>query len=284
MYVLEIVYALLFVCSSGLLFNERFRKNWALVGISGLIALVSTYLLTMQIIDSMVSARVASASDAPDNNIDDQIAWRLARSQDTLESYGRYVEDFPNGKFISEARQRLAAVSRTAENDSASTIDDLSRTRNNDDPFPTPVAPPTTSDPIHVDNPAPNGAIGIQRVGDTIDLVMPADITFAKGSAALSQTFVPWLDKIAESLNQFPQTTVDIIGHDSTEGSEQASLALSLQRADAVRAYLQGKGVLPARMATGGAGELQPLIYPDDTEAKRAQNRRVVVTLRPVTQ
>ncbi len=126
--------------------------------------------------------------------------------------------------------------------------------------------------------------IGLQRVGDTIQLVMPADVTFARGSAALSPTFMPWLDKVAESLNQYPQTTIDIVGHASTEGAEQANLTLSLQRADAVRNYLQGKGVLPVRMATGGAGELAPLIFPDDTEAKRQQNRRVEVTLRPVTQ
>lgn len=126
--------------------------------------------------------------------------------------------------------------------------------------------------------------IGLQRVGDTIQLVMPADITFAQGSAALAPSFLPWLDKVAESLNQYPQTTIDIVGHASTEGSEQTNLTLSLNRADAVRNYLQAKGVLPARMATGGAGELQPLVFPDDTEAKRSQNRRVQVVLRPVTQ
>jgi outer membrane protein OmpA-like peptidoglycan-associated protein len=129
--------------------------------------------------------------------------------------------------------------------------------------------------------------IGLQRTGpngEYIELVMPADITFAQGSAALSPSFTPWLDKVAESLNQWPQTTIDIVGHASTEGAEQTNLTLSLNRADSVRNYLQGKGVLPARMATGGAGELQPLVSPDDTEAKRKQNRRVQVVLRPVTQ
>ncbi len=126
--------------------------------------------------------------------------------------------------------------------------------------------------------------IGLQRVGDTIELIMPADITFSQGSASLAPGFMPWLDKVAESLNQYPQTTIDIVGHASTEGAEDTNLQLSLNRANAVRAYLQGKGVLSQRMATGGAGELQPLVYPDNTEAKRSQNRRVQVVLRPVTQ
>lgn len=129
-----------------------------------------------------------------------------------------------------------------------------------------------------------NTGIGLQRQGDNIVLVMPSDVTFAKGSATLDASFTPVLDQVAKSLNLYPKTTIDIVGHASTEGAEQANLDLSYRRAEAVRAYLQGKGVLGQRMATGGLGESQPLVFPDDTEAKRSQNRRVVVTLRPVTQ
>jgi outer membrane protein OmpA-like peptidoglycan-associated protein len=126
--------------------------------------------------------------------------------------------------------------------------------------------------------------IGIQRRGDTIELVMPSDVTFSQGSANLDASFMPTLDKVAESLNLYPKTTIDIIGHASTEGAEQANLDLSYRRAEAVRVYLQGKGVIGQRMATGGLGESQPLVVPDDTEAKRSVNRRVQVVLRPVTQ
>ncbi len=129
-----------------------------------------------------------------------------------------------------------------------------------------------------------NSGIGIQRIGDRIELVMPSDVTFSKGSAQLDLAFTPVLDKVAESLNLYPKTTIDIIGHASTEGSDQANLDLSYRRAEAVRMYLQGRSVLPQRMATGGLGETQPLIFPDDTEAKRSQNRRVQVVLRPVTE
>ena len=125
--------------------------------------------------------------------------------------------------------------------------------------------------------------IGIQRQGDNIVLVMPSDITFAKGQATIDPGFMPTLDQVAESLNLYPKTTIDIVGHASTEGSEQTNLDLSYRRADAVRVYLQSKGVLGQRMATGGLGESQPIVFPDDTEAKRSQNRRVAITLRPVT-
>jgi len=125
--------------------------------------------------------------------------------------------------------------------------------------------------------------IGIQRVGDRIELVMPSDVTFSKGQATLDPSFMPVLDKVAESLNLYPQTTIDIIGHASTEGEAQANLNLSYARAQAVETYLRGRNVLAARMASGGLGETQPLVTPDDTEAKRSVNRRVQVVLRPVT-
>ena len=128
-----------------------------------------------------------------------------------------------------------------------------------------------------------DSGIGIQRVGDNIELVMPSDVTFAKGSAQLDSSFTPVLDKVAQSLNLYPKTTIDIIGHASTEGDAQSNLDLSYRRAEAVRMYLQGRSVLPQRMATGGLGESQPLVVPDDTEAKRSKNRRVQVVLRPVT-
>ena len=129
-----------------------------------------------------------------------------------------------------------------------------------------------------------NTGIGLQRQGDNIVLVMPSDVTFSKGSAILDSQFTPVLSQVAKSLNLYPKTTIDIVGHASTEGEAQANLDLSYRRAESVRVYLQGSGVLPQRMATGGLGETQPLIFPDDTEAKRSQNRRVVITLRPVTQ
>lgn len=93
-----------------------------------------------------------------------------------------------------------------------------------------------------------------QRVGDNIELTIPVDVSFEKDSANLSTAYLPWLDKLAVSLNQYPQTIIDIVGHTATQGSEQANLSLSLNRANAVRAYLQEKGVLAIRLATGGAG------------------------------
>ncbi len=52
---IEIVAALLFVASGTLMFNDRFRENKALVGAAAIIALISTYYLTEQIVDRAVN-------------------------------------------------------------------------------------------------------------------------------------------------------------------------------------------------------------------------------------
>jgi hypothetical protein len=56
----ELLAALMFVASSGIFFQERFRRNRFLVVCAGTIALVSTYLLTEELVDRAISQRLAS--------------------------------------------------------------------------------------------------------------------------------------------------------------------------------------------------------------------------------
>ena len=93
--------------------------------------------------------------------------------------------------------------------------------------------------------------------GDNIELVMPSDVTFAKGSAALDAApSRRVLDKVAESLNLYPQDD-DRHRRSRVDRRRRAGEPRPVATAapNAVRAYLQGKGVLAARMATGGLGE-----------------------------
>jgi outer membrane protein OmpA-like peptidoglycan-associated protein len=50
-----------------------------------------------------------------------------------------------------------------------------------------------------------------------------------------------------------------------------------------VKAFLEGQGVPAARMVTIGVGPDYP-IASNDTEAGRAENRRVEITIVPVTE
>lgn len=123
--------------------------------------------------------------------------------------------------------------------------------------------------------------IEVQRQGDNIILRMPGDVTFASNSADLSANFFGPLDRMAATINEYRQTTVDVVGHADATGDDAYNQALSERRAGSVASYLISRGVMRERLFVTGRGETQP-IASNDTPAGRAQNRRVEVILRPL--
>lgn len=93
----------------------------------------------------------------------------------------------------------------------------------------------------------------------------------------------PKLDEIAEAMRQNPQINdVTITGHTDRIGSDAYNLKLSQRRADAVKAYLVGRGVAAQRLAAIGKGKAAPVVQ--CSNANRAElirclepNRRVEV-------
>jgi outer membrane protein OmpA-like peptidoglycan-associated protein len=125
--------------------------------------------------------------------------------------------------------------------------------------------------------------VDVVRKGDNITLDMPGNLTFGFDSADVNASFYPVLNKVADTLKEFDKTVVEVAGHTDSTGSEDYNQKLSERRADNVAAYLSGQGVPSARMVTVGAGELHP-VASNDTEEGRAQNRRVEITIVPVTE
>ena len=123
--------------------------------------------------------------------------------------------------------------------------------------------------------------VDVQRQGDNIILNMPSDVTFAVDRSDIEARFYPTLDKVADTLVQYPQTTIDVIGHADSTGDAAYNQALSERRASSVASYLVSRGVLRDRLYVAGRGESQP-IASNDTAEGRAKNRRVEVVLRPL--
>lgn len=99
-------------------------------------------------------------------------------------------------------------------------------------------------------------------------------VTFLANAATLTGEGRTTLDAVAETLKRQQDLKVEIAGHTDSVGSEAFNTLLSQQRADAVRAYLVGRGVEGSRMTAVGYGELEP-VAGNDTEAGRKANRRV---------
>ena len=83
-----------------------------------------------------------------------------------------------------------------------------------------------------------------------------------------------YLDKLYEVLVKKPQYKLHIAGHTDNTGSEEENLMLGQKRADAVKEYLQDKGIDPSRITTVSYGESQS-IADNSTEEGRKINRRV---------
>lgn len=86
------------------------------------------------------------------------------------------------------------------------------------------------------------------------------------------------LDQIAARLRGVEIESIVIEGHTDSVGGTQFNQALSLRRAEAVKAYLVGKGVDPSRIQTVGFGETNP-VSDNRTAEGRAKNRRVEVEI-----
>jgi outer membrane protein OmpA-like peptidoglycan-associated protein len=125
--------------------------------------------------------------------------------------------------------------------------------------------------------------VEVVRIGDNLTLSMPGNVTFGFDSAKLNPEFDPVLDKLAQTLSEYNKTVIQIAGHTDSTGSHAYNMKLSLERADSVKARLESRGVPAARLVTIGVGPDYP-IASNDTEEGRAQNRRVEITIVPVTQ
>ncbi len=120
----------------------------------------------------------------------------------------------------------------------------------------------------------------IQRQADMLAVTFKSDVLFDVGSAAVKTGAYDELMRVAQVLNQYPQTTILIAGHTDSTGSEESNQRLSEQRALSVKNTLVGQGVNAMRMNTTGYGETMP-IADNSTEGGRQLNRRVVITITP---
>ena len=119
---------------------------------------------------------------------------------------------------------------------------------------------------------------GFRQTSRGAMLSLQGEVLFATDSAVLRPGAVDKLRALADYLRAEPGVRVAIEGHTDARGTDAHNQALSLRRADAVRAAFDQLGVTRARFAVDGRGESQP-VASNATAAGMRQNRRVEITL-----
>jgi len=126
---------------------------------------------------------------------------------------------------------------------------------------------------------------GVQKEKDALILTFKSDVLFDTNSSTIKQTAYSSgeIDRVAQILNRYPDTTIKVVGYTDSTGSEQHNQQLSELRANAVKNALEVKGVNGMRITTVGMGESSP-IADNSTEAGRQLNRRVNIVIEPIQQ
>lgn len=119
--------------------------------------------------------------------------------------------------------------------------------------------------------------------GQAILVNLPEGVTFDVGSYTLRSEFRSTLDQIAQTMNQYPDSLIDVYGHTDSTGSDAFNQTLSENRARTVANYLATRGVSSARIRSQGFGETMP-VADNTTDEGRRRNRRVEIKIVPITQ
>lgn len=128
-----------------------------------------------------------------------------------------------------------------------------------------------------------DSGVTVTRKGEDIILNMPGNVTFRTGSADLNSHFFKVLNGVALVAKKYDKTIIEVAGHTDNVGGVAFNQQLSERRSHSVAQYLESHGVTEARIMTIGGGENHP-IASNSTEAGRAANRRVEVTIAPLKQ
>lgn len=118
----------------------------------------------------------------------------------------------------------------------------------------------------------------VVRQGEGILVKFDSGILFDTDKASLKAEAKSNLQNLAVSLQKNPETNILIVGHTDNTGTDAHNMDLSVQRAEAVKAYIAAGNVDGARLSTEGKGETEP-IADNNTTAGRSQNRRVEIAI-----
>ena len=119
-----------------------------------------------------------------------------------------------------------------------------------------------------------------ERYGDQVKLIWRSADLFDLDSAMLMLESREQINKLADVLQEFPETEITIVSHTDDAGPRDYRQKLTERQAVSVKNYLTDRGVGGGRIHTMGFGASSPVA--DNTTADgREKNRRIEIEIRP---
>lgn len=116
----------------------------------------------------------------------------------------------------------------------------------------------------------------------TENVSIDLEVKFPTNSSVVSDAYRDEIKQVADFLDQYKGTSVEIQGYTDDRGAAEYNRALSEKRAKAVAEVLVNDlGVSSSRVSSKGYGEVNP-VGDNNTAAGRAANRRVVAEVKAV--
>jgi OOP family OmpA-OmpF porin len=134
-------------------------------------------------------------------------------------------------------------------------------------PAPAPEPAPAPAAPAAPKTPPPPAAVKVTYA---------AEVFFDFDKSVIKPEGKAKLDDLAEKVKGINLEVIIAVGHADSIGTDEYNQKLSVRRAEAVKAYLSGKGIDKNRLYTEGKGEKQP-VADNRTAEGRAKNRRVEI-------
>ncbi len=122
--------------------------------------------------------------------------------------------------------------------------------------------------------------VAVTRTADNeLKVTVKNDVLFDYNSAGLRPASRESLREMADVFEQYPDTTIAVLGFTDSTGSASYNERLSERRAGSVAGYIESLGVRGSRIDTIGYGESYPRAT-NDTPTGRQLNRRVEIRIR----
>ena len=130
--------------------------------------------------------------------------------------------------------------------------------------------------------PGTAAGLAVDASGCPIPMVVKLKVNFDFDKSDIKPQYHQELADFATFMKQYPGVSVEIDGHTDSKGTDEYNQKLSQRRANSVREYLVKKlGMDGSKLTAVGFGESKP-VASNDTDAGRAENRRIEAVLKGV--